>query len=45
VLVAEDEARLADLLQQSLEEAGWDVDVVPDGPAAYRAVTRRRTTC
>ncbi len=37
VLVAEDEARLADLLQQSLEEAGWDVDVVPDGPAAYRA--------
>ena len=37
VLVAEDEARLADLLQQSLEEAGWDVDVAPDGPTAYRA--------
>ena len=37
MLVAEDEARLADLLRQSLEEAGWDVDVVPDGPAAYTA--------
>jgi two-component system OmpR family response regulator len=34
VLVAEDEARLAALLEQSLVEAGWEVDVVADGHAA-----------
>jgi two-component system OmpR family response regulator len=35
VLVAEDEPRLAALLEQSLVEAGWRVDVVTDGRAAY----------
>jgi len=35
VLVAEDDVRLADLLEQSLEEAGWQVDVVHDGRAAF----------
>src|SRR6478609_195556 len=35
VLVAEDDVRLADLLDQSLTEAGWDVEVVHDGSAAY----------
>jgi two-component system OmpR family response regulator len=36
ILVAEDDRRLADLLDQSLGEAGWDVEVVHDGSAAYR---------
>ncbi|MBA2952618.1 response regulator [Nocardioides sp. MAH-18] len=36
VLVAEDDVRLADLLDQSLTEAGWDVEVVHDGRSAYR---------
>jgi two-component system OmpR family response regulator len=35
ILVAEDDRRLADLLEQSLVEAGWDVEVVHDGIAAY----------
>jgi two-component system OmpR family response regulator len=35
ILVAEDDRRLADLLEQSLVEAGWDVEVVHDGNAAY----------
>ncbi|WP_205126313.1 response regulator transcription factor [Nocardioides nitrophenolicus] len=35
VLVAEDDVRLADLLDESLSEAGWDVDVVHDGRTAY----------
>ena len=35
ILVAEDDSRLADLLEQSLSEAGWDVDVVHDGQTAY----------
>ena len=37
ILVAEDESRLAALLEQSLAEAGWDVDVVGNGRAAYGA--------
>ena len=37
ILVAEDEARLAELLEQSLSEAGWDVDVYADGRSAYAA--------
>ncbi|WP_125037001.1 response regulator transcription factor [Nocardioides sp. LS1] len=37
VLVAEDEVRLAVLLEQSLTEAGFDVDVVGDGRAAFAA--------
>ncbi len=41
MLVAEDEKRLADLLEQSLDEAGWSVDVVADGPAAYDAALRQ----
>lgn len=36
ILVAEDDPRLANLLAQSLLEAGWDVEVVHDGTAAYR---------
>jgi two-component system OmpR family response regulator len=35
ILVAEDDRRLADLLVQSLSEAGWTVEVVHDGAAAY----------
>ena len=35
ILVAEDDPRLADVLEQSLIEAGWDVEVVHDGQAAY----------
>lgn len=35
VLVAEDDVRLADLLDESLTEAGWRADVVHDGRAAY----------
>jgi two-component system OmpR family response regulator len=35
ILVAEDDRRLADLLEQSLQEAGWEVEVVHDGRAAY----------
>ena len=35
ILVAEDDPRLADLLDQSLSEAGWDVEVVGDGRSAY----------
>jgi two-component system OmpR family response regulator len=35
VLVAEDDVRLAALLDQSLREAGWEVEVVHDGRSAY----------
>ena len=35
ILVAEDDVRLADLLGQSLSEAGWEVEIVHDGKAAY----------
>ncbi len=35
ILVAEDDVRLAALLEESLAEAGWQVDVVHDGRAAY----------
>jgi len=35
VLVAEDDVRLAALLEQSLSEAGWEVEVVHDGRSAY----------
>ena len=35
VLVAEDDERLASLLQQALGEAGWDVETVADGRSAY----------
>ena len=35
--MAEDEPRLAALLEQSLTEAGWVVEVVDDGRAAYSA--------
>jgi two-component system OmpR family response regulator len=35
ILVAEDDRRLADVLRQSLAEAGWDVEVVHDGRSAY----------
>ena len=34
ILVAEDDRRLADLLEESLTEIGWDVEVVHDGGAA-----------
>ena len=37
MLVAEDDARLGTLLKQSLVEAGWEVDVIPDGQVAYAA--------
>ena len=35
VLVAEDDVRLAALLDESLTEAGWDTEVVHDGRSAY----------
>jgi two-component system OmpR family response regulator len=35
ILVAEDDPRLADVLDQSLTEAGWEVEVVHDGRSAY----------
>jgi two-component system OmpR family response regulator len=35
ILVAEDDRRLADVLEQSLSEAGWDVEVVGDGSVAH----------
>jgi two-component system OmpR family response regulator len=35
ILVAEDDRRLAGLVEQTLVEAGWDVVVVHDGTAAY----------
>ena len=37
ILVAEDEPRLAALLEQSLAEAGWETDVRTDGRSAYEA--------
>jgi two-component system, OmpR family, response regulator len=39
VLLAEDDTRLADVLEQSLTEAGWTVDVHHDGRDALRAAT------
>ena len=38
VLVAEDDVRLADLLAQSLTEAGWSAEVLHDGRAAFDAL-------
>jgi len=35
ILVAEDDARLAGVLEQTLTEAGWEVEVVHDGRSAY----------
>ncbi len=37
ILLAEDDIRLADLLEQSLVEAGWQVEVHHDGRSAYDA--------
>jgi two-component system, OmpR family, response regulator len=37
VLIAEDDVRLAALLEQSLREAGWSVDVRHDGHQAFAA--------
>src|SRR5262249_54666046 len=39
VLLAEDDTRLADVLAQTLSEAGWDVEVHHDGADAFRAPT------
>jgi two-component system, OmpR family, response regulator len=35
ILVAEDDVRLAALLEEALAEAGWQVEVVHDGRSAY----------
>jgi two-component system OmpR family response regulator len=35
ILVAEDDVRLGAVLEESLTEAGWQVDLVHDGRAAY----------
>ena len=35
ILVAEDDRRLASVLDQTLREAGWEVEVVHDGRQAY----------
>ena len=37
VLLAEDDTRLADVLEQTLTEAGWSVEVHHDGAEAFRA--------
>ncbi|HET9842696.1 MAG TPA: response regulator transcription factor [Nocardioides sp.] len=37
VLLAEDDTRLAEVLEQSLTEAGWSVEVHHDGGDAFRA--------
>lgn len=37
ILLAEDDVRLADLLEQSLVEAGWQVETHHDGARAYEA--------
>jgi len=37
VLLAEDDTRLAEVLEQALTEAGWSVEVHHDGGEAYRA--------
>ena len=37
VLLAEDDTRLAEVLEQALTEAGWSVEVYHDGGEAYRA--------
>lgn len=37
VLLAEDDTRLADVLEQTLTEAGWSVEVHHDGADAFRA--------
>jgi DNA-binding response OmpR family regulator len=39
VLLAEDDTRLAEVLEQSLTEAGWSVEVHHDGGDAFRAAT------
>jgi len=39
VLLAEDDTRLAEVLEQSLTEAGWTVEVHHDGGDAFRAAT------
>jgi two-component system OmpR family response regulator len=44
ILVAEDEVRLATLLEQSLAEAGWMVDVRHDGRGAFDAALREGGT-
>jgi two-component system OmpR family response regulator len=38
ILVAEDDVRLASLLEESLAEAGWRAEVVHDGRSAYDAL-------
>ena len=43
VLVAEDDTRLADVLAQSLIEAGWTVEVHHDGGSAFLAATDPET--
>ena len=40
ILVAEDDVRLAALLEQSLAEAGWTVDLQHDGRGAFDAALR-----
>ncbi|MCL1871966.1 MAG: response regulator transcription factor [Promicromonosporaceae bacterium] len=40
ILVAEDDVRLAAVLEQTLAEAGWSVDVVHDGRSAYDRLLR-----
>jgi two-component system OmpR family response regulator len=45
ILVAEDDLRLAALLEQSLAEAGWSVDLQHDGRAAFDAALREGGGC
>ncbi|GAB3669034.1 response regulator transcription factor [Nocardioides korecus] len=40
ILLAEDDVRLAALLEETLTEAGWKTDVVHDGRAAYDRLLR-----
>jgi two-component system, OmpR family, response regulator len=45
ILVAEDDVRLAALLEQSLVEAGWTVDVQHDGRGAFDAALQDGGGC
>ncbi|SDS98992.1 DNA-binding response regulator, OmpR family, contains REC and winged-helix (wHTH) domain [Friedmanniella luteola] len=42
ILLAEDDIRLADLLEQAFVEAGWQVETHHDGPSAYEAALTGR---
>ncbi len=42
ILLVEDEAPIAEVVKQGLEQAGYDVDIAPDGRAALACVDEKR---